>query len=644
MDLRCFLFSSDEGTAANLRQILSGLGVEAESCADAVAAVERITSQPFQLVIIDWDQQPESALLLNTARQRKAADRPLTLAIVSNDADAPKALHVGANSLLRKPVVMSQARETLTTARDLLATKQGSTGNMPRPAVVPAVPPALIPSPTGQTTLRAGDFLQGTSPTPGGLFEAESRLPGPSEESSHEISPVKDLEPVASAVAEERTPEPVVPPPGARGLEWYLKNRVTGQPSGASAAPAPAPELPPAPKPAPAKPELLGYEQTSSYAPTPVQSAPVVDRTPKGRQPIVPEHREQKKEAELFAYIQGEQKSGSSGQAASGFGIAKRAIVPAFLLAVIAIIAAPQAPWHSHMQGFWRSGRQTIHAWLNPQPATPTQAPIAHETFTRPGDEYKLPVAEPIPDATTDPSQIEVVPVIDPTVKKPNNPQGGNAMDPSAVPAEGPSSPADTPAATPTAPNLDTQPQTTNADPFRPTVVPAAAAPQPVANVIESPVGTHSEASPAASAPTSTVASAKPVQLRPASSPGGIPQSLKSQLAPQNTMIGGNKPADSVPPPIEPVALPEASVRALILESSAPAYPATGKGQQGAVVLQVLIARDGSVQDAKFMQGSLLFARNAIDAVRQWKFKPYSVNGHPVSVLTLITIRFKPGQ
>jgi outer membrane biosynthesis protein TonB len=44
------------------------------------------------------------------------------------------------------------------------------------------------------------------------------------------------------------------------------------------------------------------------------------------------------------------------------------------------------------------------------------------------------------------------------------------------------------------------------------------------------------------------------------------------------------------------------------------------------------------------MQGSLLFARNAIDAVRQWKFKPYSVNGHPVSVLTQITIRFKPAQ
>jgi protein TonB len=644
MDLRCFLFSSDEGTAANLRQILSGLGVEAESCADAVAAVERITSQPFQLVIIDWDQQPESALLLNTARQRKAADRPLTLAIVSNDADAPKALHAGANSLLRKPVAMSQARETLTTARDLLATKQGATGNITRTAVVPAVPPpTLVPGPTSQSTLRAGDFLQVASPTPGGLFEAETSVPGLSEESSHEISPLKDLEPVACAVAEDRTPEPVAAPAGARGLEWYLKNRVTGQPSGASAsAPAPAPVLQTAPKPTP-KPELLGYEQTSSYAPAPVQAAREVDRTPKGRQPIVPEHREQKKEAELFAYIQGETKSGS-GRAASGFGLAKRAILPAFLLAVIAIIAAPQAPWHSHLQSFWRSGRQTMHAWLNPQPATPTQAPIAHETFTRPGDEYKLPVAEPIPDATTDPSQIEVVPVIDPTVKKPNNPQGGNAIDPSGVPAEGSSSPADTPGLTPTTPNLDSQPQINKADPFRPTVVPANAAPQPVASVIESPVATHSEPSPAASAPALTVATPKPLQPRPTSNSGVIPQSLKSQLAPANTMIGGNKPADSVPPPIEPVAVPEASERALILESSAPSYPATAKGQQGSVVLQVLIARDGSVQDAKFMQGSLLFARNAIDAVREWKFKPYSINGHPVSVLTQITIRFKPAQ
>jgi protein TonB len=59
-------------------------------------------------------------------------------------------------------------------------------------------------------------------------------------------------------------------------------------------------------------------------------------------------------------------------------------------------------------------------------------------------------------------------------------------------------------------------------------------------------------------------------------------------------------------------------------------------------VLQVLIARDGSVEDAKFLQGSLVFARAAIDAVKQWRFKPYSMNGRPAPARTTIAINFKP--
>ncbi len=95
---------------------------------------------------------------------------------------------------------------------------------------------------------------------------------------------------------------------------------------------------------------------------------------------------------------------------------------------------------------------------------------------------------------------------------------------------------------------------------------------------------------------------------------------------------------------IEPVAVPEAAERALLTEQPALAYPANAGGQHGTVILQVLIGRDGTVQDAKFLQGSLAFAKVAIDGVRQWKFKPYSMNGRAVSVQTLLTISFKPGQ
>jgi len=106
----------------------------------------------------------------------------------------------------------------------------------------------------------------------------------------------------------------------------------------------------------------------------------------------------------------------------------------------------------------------------------------------------------------------------------------------------------------------------------------------------------------------------------------------------------GNKAPEAAMDSIEPVAVPEGAERALLTEQPTLAYPGNAGGQHGTVILQVLIGRDGTVQDAKFLQGSLAFAKVAIDGVRQWKFKPYSMNGRAVSVQTLLTISFKPGQ
>src|SRR5579862_7869558 len=169
MALRCFLFSSDEETTERLRQILLGIGVQAEFCSEAVVAVERITNQPYQVVIIDWDRQPEAGLLLTTARERKAAERPITLAIVSDDTGVTKALQAGANSVLRKPIVAAHAKDTLTTARDLLHAKQGSAANAA--AAATSSSPASVPSTmlaAQEKTLPAGEFLPSVHVTPRG--------------------------------------------------------------------------------------------------------------------------------------------------------------------------------------------------------------------------------------------------------------------------------------------------------------------------------------------------------------------------------------------------------------------------------------------------------------------------------------------
>lgn len=630
MGIQCFLFSSDSASADAIRQVLAELDVQAESCPEAVAAVDKIAKQPFQMVIIDWDQQPEAGLLLTAARDRKASERPINLAIVSDDASVPKALQAGANSVLRRPFIPSQVKDTLKTARDLIQARQApapSLSNVSASAPLPSMPSR---EKGGEHALRAGEFLQSAPLTPGTSFETEGDVrPALDQPSAEPVNPLKDLEPVAASVVQEKpAPAPPLPPSDGetRGLEWYLKARgVTRQAAAAQPARAPAPD----------KPELLGYDQTSSRS----ASSSNASQDSSGEKDTASE--DTKKEAALFAYIEGEQPEDGSPRR---FRLGKKAIFAASVLASIAIAAAPQAPWHPQMRALWVHGQRTVHSLLNPQLVITKQAPTTHEDFGQAGDEYKLPVAETIPDATTDPSQIKVLPVIDPTAKKPN--PDNTTPDPTAVP----------PDASATAP---TDQGTANPAPatggqLAPAVVPSGQATTPAtatspltsqpAPVVSAPTAVTTvpvlTPAPTTAKPTASIPKPAPVQYTP---PGNIPSSLKTQMAP-NTPDPVAKLPGGTPAAIEPVVVPESAERALISDQPIIPYPASARGQQGTVTLQVLIGRDGTVQDAKFLQGSLAFADAAITGVRQWKFKPYLLNGHPVSVQTLLTMTIAPAH
>jgi len=53
------------------------------------------------------------------------------------------------------------------------------------------------------------------------------------------------------------------------------------------------------------------------------------------------------------------------------------------------------------------------------------------------------------------------------------------------------------------------------------------------------------------------------------------------------------------------------------------------------------IAKDGSISSVKQLSGDAILGRAAADAVRQWKYKPYFLNGEPVEIQTQITVNFK---
>jgi periplasmic protein TonB len=73
-----------------------------------------------------------------------------------------------------------------------------------------------------------------------------------------------------------------------------------------------------------------------------------------------------------------------------------------------------------------------------------------------------------------------------------------------------------------------------------------------------------------------------------------------------------------------------------------PDYPLLARQMkvQGAVSLQALISRDGSIQELQIMSGPAILAAAAREAVKQWHFKPFLQNGQPVETQARITVNF----
>jgi TonB family protein len=94
---------------------------------------------------------------------------------------------------------------------------------------------------------------------------------------------------------------------------------------------------------------------------------------------------------------------------------------------------------------------------------------------------------------------------------------------------------------------------------------------------------------------------------------------------------------------MEPVNLAEDLSQALLLQKVTPSYPeqALKAGIEGAVILQAWIGKDGSIRDLKLVDGSLLLGRAAVEAVKQWRYKPYLRNGVAVEAQTYVTVNFR---
>lgn len=128
--------------------------------------------------------------------------------------------------------------------------------------------------------------------------------------------------------------------------------------------------------------------------------------------------------------------------------------------------------------------------------------------------------------------------------------------------------------------------------------------------------------------------------------PGGVPGGQAGGVL--GGIIGGT--GAGLPPP--PKAPTPKSIRvggnvaaANLIHQVTPQYPAIAKTAHisGTVLLHAVIGKDGTVQDLQYVSGPPLLMRSAMDAVRQWRYKPTLLNGEPVDVDTTISVVFTLG-
>lgn len=130
-----------------------------------------------------------------------------------------------------------------------------------------------------------------------------------------------------------------------------------------------------------------------------------------------------------------------------------------------------------------------------------------------------------------------------------------------------------------------------------------------------------------------------------------IPDVFAGDPGPGVPFFLGLQPSGPVAAPVEikrstekrPLKLSEPVVEAQLTSRIEPRYPALAleTRREGSVVLHAIISRDGRINALEVVSGSPFFVQAALEAVRQWRYRPTLLNGEPVEVETTITVVFR---
>ena len=124
--------------------------------------------------------------------------------------------------------------------------------------------------------------------------------------------------------------------------------------------------------------------------------------------------------------------------------------------------------------------------------------------------------------------------------------------------------------------------------------------------------------------------------------PGGIPG---GQLGGVIGGIIGSTSVAAVPKlePVKRIRVSQGVTQGLLVHKVEPAYPKIALAARitGVVQLKAIIGKDGNIKELQALSGPPLLVPSAIDAVKQWHYRPYLLNGEAVEVETSVTVTFQ---
>jgi protein TonB len=90
------------------------------------------------------------------------------------------------------------------------------------------------------------------------------------------------------------------------------------------------------------------------------------------------------------------------------------------------------------------------------------------------------------------------------------------------------------------------------------------------------------------------------------------------------------------------IRISSAVIEGLLIDRRVPSYPSIARAAhvQGTVVLAAFISKQGTIENMRIVSGPAMLQQAALDAVGQWRYRPYMLNGEPVEVETTVNVVF----